>query len=208
MNILLIVGAAIGTLGILPYITAVRRGQTRPRLVTWSVWTVLATIMAIASFRDGQTASAILALEGVIGCGAVAIMGIRYGNLKIDKIDIISMIGAGLGLISLTVIHQPMVTILITITIDGVAFVPTFIHGWTRPSEETAISYTCGAIAAGLSLIVALAPGGSMTGALYPLYSTVANGLMVSLVLLSRTDWRQYLARIFSSEISDSTESL
>lgn len=208
MYLLLIVSAIIGTLGVLPYIRSIRKGESRPRFVTWSVWAILATIMMVASLKDHKIASAVLSLEGVIACGSVAIIGFRHGTMAIGKMDLLSMVGIVLGLISLAVFRQPMVALMIVISIDLAAFIPTFIHGWNMPHEETAISYACGSIAAGLSLAAAILPGFSLSGVLYPLYSIIANGFMVALVVTSRVDWqnwRDYLGRTaLTQEVDDS----
>lgn len=206
MNVLLVLSAIIGTVGIWPYIQAIRRGESKPQFVTWTVWTILATITAIASLRGGNMASAVLGLEGMVACGSVAIMGLRYGSLIIGKIDVVSIIGAVLGLISLAIFRQPMVALLVTITIDVVAYVPTFIHGWKMPNEETIVSYVCGGVASGLSLVAAIMSGATISGLLYPLYSVLASSLMVSLVVIARADWRQYWDAIFATELEESTE--
>ena len=63
MELLSIIAAVVAAAGALPYILAILRGTARPRIVSWAVWTILAGIMTVSAFMEGQQASAVLSLS-------------------------------------------------------------------------------------------------------------------------------------------------
>lgn len=186
-NILLIIGALIGAAGSLPYILAIMRGKARPQLVTWFVWTVLAGIMTISAYSEGQRASMMLSLTAVVSCGIIVVLGWRQGRLQLNKTDIICLAGAAAGIGSLFVLHDAFMALAVSIAVDIVAFIPTLIHGWIRPSEESLACFVCTVVAAGITLGVALYVHANIVGLMYPTYAVAFNGIMVGILVIGRT---------------------
>lgn len=184
--ILLVLSAIIGLAGLYPYIRDTKRGRVRPRIVSWSVWTILAGIMTISAVLDGHLASAALSAQGFFECGLVVIFGWRQGSIRINRLDIISIIGACIGLASLVFLRDPGVALVVSVIIDAVAFMPTLAHAWTDPEEESLLCYACAVIASSLALVAALGNGAGFIGLFYPLYSVTFNGLMALLLTTSR----------------------
>lgn len=185
---LLLFSALIGAIALYPYVRDTRRGRVRPRLVSWGVWTILAAIMTVSALLEGHLASAALSAQGLFGCGIVVILGWHKGNARIGRLDILSMVGAAIGLGSLIFLRDPSVALLTSVAIDAVAFMPTLVHAWTDPDEESLACYACNIGASGLALMAALQSGGDFTGIIYPLYSVTFNGLMVLLLMTSKPD--------------------
>lgn len=187
MNTMLLVMAAIvASIGAYPYIASVRRGSVRPRLVSWGVWMVLAAITTVSALTEGQVASAVLSMQALICCTAVVVLGWRQGATKIGQLDIICLVGAVLGIISLVFLQNATVALLVSVAVDAVAFVPTLLHAWTNPDEESIMCFACSAAAAVLVLIVAVSESAGLVGLAYPVYSVVFNSAMALLLVVSR----------------------
>lgn len=186
VNILLIIGALISSVGSLPYILAVMRGTARPQLVSWFVWTILAGIMTVSTFLEGQRASTMLSLEGFVACAIVVILGLRQGQYHLNKLDIVCLSGAIVGILSLIVLRDPFIALVVSIIVDIIAFIPTLIHGWNSPREESFACFMCAAVAAGISLMVALHVHSPFMGMLYPAYAVLFNGCMSGILLVGR----------------------
>lgn len=195
MNLLITIGTIIGILGVVPYLMAVHRGTAKPRIVTWAVWSILSAILMISSLLEGQMASAILSMLGFIDCSLVVIMGWKRGSLSIGKADIGFMIGAVVGIAALVIFRDPVLAIYIAIAVDIIAYIPTLIHGWRAPHEENLLSYICSTVAGSMLLAAAIISSHSLAGVVYPVYSVVFNGLMVSLMLASRFYTTQLVLR-------------
>ncbi len=95
----IIIISSILTLGAaVPYIIEIIRGNTKPRIASWLIWTVLTGIAAIASYSDGQIPSAILMAVATIDTGLVVILGYRYGDKHFERLDMVCLSGAVVGL--------------------------------------------------------------------------------------------------------------
>jgi hypothetical protein len=55
----LVAGTSLTTASVVPYIKDIIHGKTKPRIVSWAIWTVLLGIAAIVSFQERQMASAL-----------------------------------------------------------------------------------------------------------------------------------------------------
>ena len=185
-NILLIIGALIAATGSLPYMLATMRGTAKPQLVTWFVWTVLAGIMTISAYSEGQRASMMLSLSALVSCGIVVVLGWRQGQFQMSKMDIICLTGAAAGIGSLFILHDAFMALAVSIAVDIIAFIPTLIHGWNKPSEESLACFACAVIAAGISLGVAVYVHANVVGMMYPVYAVIFNGIMVGILMIGR----------------------
>ncbi len=182
--ILLAASICVGLGGLLPYILSTLSGKTRPRLVSWGTWELLAIVLTVSALIEGHIESAILSIEGVLGCGVVFIVGWRKGSRDVNRFDLICLIGALAGIFVLVVLRDPAMAMLLSISIDGLAFLPTFYHGWRRPREERIISYVGNFSASALVIIVAAIRGQGMMGFAYPLYSIGFNIAMAIMLVL------------------------
>ena len=185
-NILLIIGALIAATGSLPYMLATMRGTAKPQLVTWFVWTVLAGIMTISAYSEGQRASMMLSLSALVSCGIVVVLGWRQGQFQMNKMDIICLTGAAAGIGSLFILHDAFIALTVSIAVDIIAFIPTLIHGWVKPSEESLACFACAVIASGITLGVALYVHANTVGLMYPVYAVIFNGIMVGILVVGR----------------------
>lgn len=185
-NVLLIIGAIIAATGTLPYMLSTIRRESRPQLVSWSVWTVLAGIIMISSYLEGEWVSAILSLEGFVSCAIIVVLGWRQGNFQLNKIDIVCLIGACMGIGSLVVLRDPFMALVVSVLVDAIAFVPTLIHGWNDPNEESFTCFATAVVSAGISLFVAVITHASVMGLIYPLYAVVFDGAMAIIILVGR----------------------
>ena len=178
--------ALIAAAGSLPYIRAIMRGTARPKLVSWFVWMVLAGIMTVSAYNADQRASMLLSLSAFVSCAIVVALGWRQGKVELTKIDIVCLSGAVAGIGSLIVLRDPFIALAISVGVDMIAYVPTLIHGWYSPDEESLACFAFAVLAAGISLGVALYVHASLTGLMYPVYALVFNGIMTAILLIGR----------------------
>lgn len=194
MELLVIIGAVVSAMSAVPYIRGVYRGNVRPKLVSWFTWCVLATLLTGAAFTSGQLMSAIMSSVTVGATALVLLFGLKQGNKSLDKLDIVSLVGAALGIAAWAMLDNPALAIFVAVTVDIIAFVPTIVHGWVAPEEESLSAYGLSVLGSGLGLLAAVLSGAALTGVVYPLYATVFNGLMV--LLLTRDSWTGYIAAL------------
>jgi hypothetical protein len=174
----------VTTLGAIPYIVDVVKKKTKPRIVSWAVWSVLTAIAGIASFVDGQIPAALLMVVVTLESLAIVALGYKNGDRRLEKLDIICLIGAAAGLILWWFSGSPDVAVIVTIIIDLVGAIPTLVHSWKKPHEETWLSFLL--IGIGSFATILAAESWKITAVAYALYIVLMNGFFVVVILTRR----------------------
>jgi hypothetical protein len=179
-QVLIILAGIVSVLSVVPYFIDVVRRKTKPRIVTWFVWSVLTAIATAAAFADHAYASAVLTLAGSIATASIVVVGLRYGDRHFEKIDIFCLVGAVAGLVLWLVFGSPEIAIIATVAVDFIGSVPTLWHSWKAPSEETASTFFLSSFAAFLSLLAVERV--SVTNLTFPLYLFLMNSVIGLLI--------------------------
>ena len=196
-QLIAVVASVIAAGGTIPYIVETVKGKTKPRIVTWSTWSLLTGMAAAAAFSDGQLASGLFALLGSLATAAIAIAGFRYGDRSLTPLDISCLSGVIVGLVLWRLFDSPALAVWAAIAIDLTGFIPTLVHAWRAPHEETLITYALVSFGGFLSVAAALLAGGiSVTALGYPLYAAVSMG---SCGILSLVRLKQYRGLVSAS---------
>ena len=187
ISALVTIGALISAAGSVPYILAVIRGTARPRLVSWGVWAVLAGVMTVSAFIEGAMASAVMTAITFIACATVTILGWQRRTGGINRVDMVCLVGAVLGIASLAIFKSPLIALTVSVAVDIIAFIPTLMHAWTSPYEESLTCFALSALGGTLAVLAVLAGEISVVALLYPVYSMVFNGLAALLIVSGRS---------------------
>ncbi len=184
MKEVLIVLSGIITIGAaIPYMIAIVRGKTKPRVVSWFTWTLITAIASAASFADHQYPAAILSLCAAVETLMVVILGLKHGDRKFERVDIICQIGAIVGVVLWLVFNSPAIAVVASLVIDLVGCIPTLIHAWQKPHEETWLTFLLSAIGGGITLLVA--GNWKITAIAYPVYILLIN-IIIALFIVVR----------------------
>lgn len=184
MHTLLIVLSSILTISaVIPYIIEIFRGTTKPRIVSWFTWSLLAAIGSVASFSDGQLAAGILAAASASASMAVVVLGYKHGDRHFERVDIVCQAAALAGVGLWFIFNSPAVAVIAVVAIDFIGCVPTFRHSWQKPHEETWITFAMSGAAGGLTLMAA--GDWRITAAAYPLYIALIATLITLVILKS-----------------------
>jgi hypothetical protein len=180
-TVLVIFSSALVLTAILPYLADVVKGKTKPRVVSWFTWSLLGAITGVASLADHQYPAGVMGLISALGCMLAVIFGWKHGNRKFERIDVICQVAAIIGIGLWLFFNSPAVAVVATIIIDLIGCVPTFIHAWKQPHEETWITFFlsgCGA------LVTILAAGDfTITSIANPIYIVSINTALTALIL-------------------------
>lgn len=203
MELLVIAGATVATVSAVPYIRGVAKGNVRPKVASWLAWCLLAVLLTGAAVASGQMMSAIMSGVTAMTTAVVLVLGLKKGNKTLDKLDMLCLAGAAAGIAVWLILDNPALAILVAVLVDIIAFVPTLVHGWVSPEEESLASYGLASAGAGMGLAAAAMAGATLTGLAYPVYSTLFNGMMV--LILTRDAWWPYLAYVLPKFSDDAT---
>jgi hypothetical protein len=128
-------------LTILPYIRGIRRGETKPHMFTWLIWTLTMGILAAAQMSDEAGPGAWAMTIGAVLNFVVFLSAIKQGEKNITLSDWVTFLIALLALPLWFFTHDPLWSVILLTSIDGLGYVPTFRKSWAKPQEEVILTY-------------------------------------------------------------------
>lgn len=183
-EIFLYIGPLIGLAGMAPYIVDIFRGTTKPNVVSWATWTLLTGIGTAAVIVEESLVSALLPLASTISTLTVVLLGLKFGFAKYSRFDSVCQFAAVIGLVLWWVFNSPLGGLVAALTIDAVAVVPTLLHSWKTPREETWQTFAWATLAAAVTgLGIESYTLGNIA---YPIYLFFANGLIAAVIIYRR----------------------
>jgi hypothetical protein len=181
---LVVLSTLLAAGSIVPYIVATVRRSTVPRLVTWLTWSLLTGVAGAASASAGDYPSAAFSLIGTLATGSIVVAGLRFGDRSFTRLDVTCLAVVVAGLIAWQTLGQPAIAVLVACLIDFVGLVPTLVHSWRKPYEETALTYALIAAGGGSAALAAWGHW-TITALAYPVYVAATMGACW-VILLSR----------------------
>jgi uncharacterized paraquat-inducible protein A len=181
---LVIIGASLNLLSVVPYIIDVIRRKTRPNIVSWLTWTILTSIGAAAVFVGSGFAASLLPLSSSLSTLSIVLLGFKYGFSKYSRFDLVCQFSAIGGLLLWYIFNTPVVALVSVVVIDAIAALPTLRHALLRPKEETWQTFAVASFASLVSIIGLKTY--TVSSSLYPFYLCIMNGIIASTILYGR----------------------
>jgi hypothetical protein len=131
------IAGLISFCGVLPYVRDVLKGKTHPNLVSWATWCLLNLINTTAAISTGATQTALLSGASALATGWITLLSLRRGVKRYTTFDVVCQVLAIGGIIAWRLTGQPEIAVLIAVSVDLVAALPTWRHAWVAPFAET-----------------------------------------------------------------------
>ena len=177
-----IIAALLAVIGNVPYLIDIYRGRVRPHAYTWFVWTV---VSAITFFGQVVKGAGIGALPTAVSEGFTIIIfffSLKYGFKPVTRTDTYFLLLALAGIIPWILTKDPTISVIIAVTIDLIAFVPTLRKTWQDPTSETPMLYSMNALRHILTLFSLQAYNTATT--LHSIAMIMTNSLMTGFLAL------------------------
>jgi len=163
------------------------RGGTRPRLVSWVIWTALQGVIFLGARAGGATDTNWLPVAYFLGCLGVSVVAWRVGDRSPGTFDLVF---GGLALLSLLLLvgaREPRAALLLAILTDTLASAPTLWSVLWHPRHESLAGWLS-FLAGGLINTLAFPPieGWTLEIVGYTLVVVVQQGLVVGRLLWAR----------------------
>jgi hypothetical protein len=169
----------------LPTIRGTLRRDIKPRLITWGTWCLLTAMAGAASATTRDYPSAAFCLIGTAATGAVLVTAWRFGERDFATLDAVCLALVALGVILWLTLDQPGMAVVASCLVDFIGLVPTLVHTWHHPEEESTTTYALIACA-GVCAAVAAWGQWTITAQAYPVYVAVSMGATAALTLRTR----------------------
>ncbi len=168
----------------IPYIIDIIKGKTKPNVVSWFTWTLIAAIGTGAAWSEGAITSAILSGADTVGILIITLLALRFGLRHYTLFDVACQVVALIGLGLWFITSEAWVALAIAVAVDVVALLPTLRHSWRKPHEETWSTFALSAFAA--ALVVVTVPELSFVALAYPVYLVLGNAAPTAVILYRR----------------------
>ncbi|MDB5244212.1 MAG: hypothetical protein JWN18_82 [Parcubacteria group bacterium] len=179
-----IIAALLAIVGNVPYLRDILKGKTKPHPYTWLVWTMVSCIVFFGQLAKGAGVGAIPTAASEIFTVLIFLFSLKYGFKDITKTDTFFLAIALLGIIPWVLTHDPTLSVIIAVTIDLIAFLPTIRKTWNFPSTETPLLYSMNVFRHILALFSLEAYNIATT--LHSFAMIVTNSLVTGIILLKR----------------------
>ncbi len=181
---LAIIAALLAVAGNLPYLWDILKGRVKPHPYTWLVWSMVSGIIFFGQLAKGAGVGVIPTAASEIFTLIIFLFSLKYGFRGITKTDtaflILALIGIGLWLLT----KDPTPSVIIAVSIDLIAFVPTLRKTWLHPSTETPLLFGSNVVRHILALFSLQAYNIATT--LHSIAMITTNTLMTLMILLRK----------------------
>ena len=183
-----IIAALLAIAGNLPYLRDIIKKRVQPHPYTWLVWSIVSCIVFFGQVAKGAGIGALPTAASEIFTIIIFFFSLKYGFKNIRKIDTLFLVIALLGIIPWILTDDPTISVIIAVSIDLVAFLPTIRKTWSHPKTETPILYAMNVFRHILMLVSLQAY--NIATVLHSIVMIATNTLMTGLILLGRRKGR------------------
>ena len=140
-EIIVAVATILAIIGNIPYLKDVWKEKIQPHAYTWMVWSIVSAIVFFGQVAKGGGIAVIATGASEIFTIIIFILSLKNGFKHVTKTDTIFLCIALLGLIPWLVTKDPTLSVIIAVSIDLIAFIPTLRKTWKNPKTELSLLY-------------------------------------------------------------------
>ncbi len=156
LEIIGVIGGLLAIIGGIPYMIDAYKKKITPHRITWGIFTLVDIIAIANQLAAGATNSVWLVAGFALANLTIFLLSLRHGAGGTERLDIIVLCGAILGVIAWQISGNPLASIIANLVVITLAMAPTYKKGWIDPKSETSTVFLMGAIA---SLLAAISVG-------------------------------------------------
>lgn len=178
------ISALLMIFSVIPYSRSVLKLETKPQRMTWFIWSILIIIAFFSQLAEGASWSLFLTGGDMVAIFSVFFLSLKYGVGGFRKIDILSLVGAGLSLLLWYITKEASIALFFIILSDFIGGTLTISKAWKDPQSENWIGWAiCGL--AGLLGAISVGEWNFILLA-FPIYVCLMNSLIAFIVLFRR----------------------
>ncbi len=135
------VAGLLAIIGNVPYLRDMFRGKVTPHPYTWFIWSIVSGVTFAGQWVGGAGWALIAFGVSEIFTFIIFLFSLKYGFKNIPRGDTWFLVIALLGLIPWLITKDPTWSVVIMVTIDCIAFIPTLKKARYHTNTENPILY-------------------------------------------------------------------
>jgi hypothetical protein len=183
-EILSIIAVVLTFVAYIPYYRDILKGKTHPHVYSWSLWGLLTVLIVALQIQGGAGAATWVTAAAGLMCLGVIILSLKHGKKYITVSDTIVATLSLIAIFFWLIIQQPIISIILVVVADMLAFFPTVRKSWHKPHTETLSLYTTNTLRFTLALLAV--ESYTILSSLWLAAWVVANGLFSIMLLIRR----------------------
>ena len=193
---LVVLSAIILVAGFYAYIRDTLRGKTTPNRVSWAMWALAPLVSASAAVAAGADPWALVRVF-LAGCLPLAVFLASFANpqgyWRLTPFDLACGAFSLAALMVWGAVDSPIISILLAMTGDGCASIPTIRKAWMFPETETGSTY----IASVFSVLLAFPsiPKWNIENSAFQIYLLVVGLLIIGAIYRKRLGLARFRLR-------------
>lgn len=140
-QILLILSATCTVVGYFVYFWMIAKNKIKPHAITYLVWTIIVGLNFFIQLLSGVGKGSVLLGINFAGCLLVFIICFIKKHVVYDKWDWICFALAIFAVILWLLTKTPIYSVVLSCIIDLLAILPSFRKAFTKPREDSALSF-------------------------------------------------------------------
>lgn len=147
--------AAINLTGTLTYFKALLSGKVKPNRITWGLWILPALITIFAQIEEGVGKQVVLTMSAVTGPILIftASFFVESSYWQLQRRDYALGFLSVIGLVLWQITGEGYLAIILALTADFFASLPTLIKSYTHPESEDPYTYGLCVLAASIAML-------------------------------------------------------
>lgn len=163
------------------YLRSVYQRKTVPHMYSWLIWAILAGISYIAQIHGHAGPGAWNTGFTAIVCFIVFVLATRYGERKLNRLDMLLLTMAFISVVALLLIDNKVFAVLLTTVAASIGFMLTIKKAYHHPDQEDKTTFLLNSLRNLISLFALNTI--SFITFFYPFCMMLANFAVVTTVL-------------------------
>jgi hypothetical protein len=181
--------AIISIVSYIPYFRDCIKRRTKPSPYTWSIWSIITLIAFLALLSSGAGPGSWVSGATVLIDVTVVVFALRNTKIKPSTVDTVCFALAILAIILWKITNNALYAIILVVIADALGFMITFKKTYSRPYEETLLTYSFAALKYVLAFLALNVY--SLTTTIYPVYLVIFNAAFVCMAVIRRKTYQK-----------------
>ncbi len=178
------VAGIVTAVAFVPYMISTLKGKTKPQRATFAIWAAVGIVSLASYIASGATDTIWVVWAYAILGIVVFILSLKYGVGGFEKLDVICLSGAAIGIILWITTSDPHYALYLSVLCELLGYIPTIKKTYYQPETEDKLAWIIAWFGGFLNLFAINALAFDII--IYPAYVILIDTVVVLLILVPR----------------------